>query len=360
MQSALDFRPFTVETLDDAKSVVRQVFGDGACRKLEVILGNPALQEVPGADSGEILYMGGRPVGFDAGVLRKMYCGKRAFWGVTGSTLCLLPEARKEMACFDLMKKIVAPRFGSEVFFGNTANKMGLRITRAFGIDGEVPSTTAQKRIAVLRPALFAMYLVRSRFLKMAGYPACPPEAREPSTISLDVSGFKVVEIGEFTDNVFNRFWEEYISCNRGYVCSRSAKELRWIWGDRQNAGRAFVAGAYRGDALRGYAVFCCGGNARSWRVLDFIAIENDLDVLSAVLRGGLKLLTRRTKAAHCEISGYPDFVQPVIRESFPIVRDLSNNQFTWKFHTANGPAFNELNSRSSWFFGPYDGDDCL
>lgn len=356
----LTIKPFTVATLNDAKYVVRNVFSKSACNKLETIIRNPALEEVPGSDCGEVLYVGGKPAGFNAAILRKMYYKNVPFWGVVGSTLCLLPEARKEMACVDLLKKIVAPRFGSKMFFGNSANKRGLRITRAFGVDGKVPATTAQKRIAVLRPFRFAMYLLRSRLLKINGYAACPHKSINGASCVVDITGFRVKVLAEFSDEVFDKFWKEYLTTNQGYVCSRTARELRWMWGERLKAGRIFVAGAYRQNVLQGYVVFCAADNVRAWSVWDLIAINNDTSVLSVVLRGGLKLLKHLTPAAHCEITGFPDFAQEVIRENFSVRRELSNNQFTWKFHGDGAPTLDELNSNSSWFFGPYDGDLCM
>ena len=354
------FKPFRKVTLDDAKYVVRNVFGENACKGLETMILNPALEEVPGSDCGEVLYIDGKPAGFNAAILRKMYYKNVPFWGIAGSTLCLLPEARKEMACVDLMKKIVAPRFGSKMFFGNSANKKGLRITRAFGVDGEVPVTTAQKRIAVLRPFRFAMYLLKSRLLKISGYSACPPKPISATSCVVDLAGFKVKVFDESFDDVVDGFWKEYLSTNRGYVCSRTAKVLRWMLGNRLKTGRIFAVGAYLRDSLKGYVVFSTGDNARAWRVWDLIAINNDTSILSVVLRGGLKLIKQLTPAVHCEITGFPDFAQDVIQENFSIRRELSNNQFTWKFHGEGAPTLDELNNNSSWFFGPYDGDLCM
>lgn len=356
----LTIKPFTVATLNDAKYVVRNVFSKSACNKLETIIRNPALEEVPGSDCGEVLYVGGKPAGFNAAILRKMYYKNVPFWGVVGSTLCLLPEARKEMACVDLLKKIVAPRFGSKMFFGNSANKRGLRITRAFGVDGKVPATTAQKRIAIIRPIRFAIYLFKSKLFKKDGYGARTVGKAKTVVRDFYISDYRIRRIYDFSDCEFNGFWSEYVACNQGYVCSRSAKELKWLWQERVLSDKALIVGAYRDDSLKGFAIFYTDETGRAWHVGDLIAMGNNTEILSAVLGGGLKLLKKATRAVHCDISGFPDFAQNVIKTHFPILRDLSNNQFTWKFHSPDAPSYEELNSSSSWFFGPYDGDLCL
>lgn len=356
----IELKPFTNATLDDAKYVVRSVFGENACNKLETIIRNPALEEVPGSDCGEVLYIDGKPAGFNAAVLRKVYYKNIPFWGISGSTLCLLPEARKEMACVDLMKKIVAPRFGSKMFFGNSANKKGLRITHAFGIDGRVPDTTAHKRIAVVRPFLFALYLLRSKVLKIREYSPSRRAIDYGKAKEIKISGFCVKVIESCSDGVFDSFWADYLATNKGYVCSRSTNELKWLWQERLVAGRILAAGAYLNGALRGYVVFAADVTGRAWHVFDLIAIDNDRATISATLCGGLKLLKQITPATHCDVTGFPDFVQPAIAKSFRIRRNLSNNQFTWKFHASDGPTFEELNSKNSWFFGPYDGDICM
>ena len=354
------FKPFTKVTLDDAKYVVRNVFGENACNKLETMILNPALEEVPGSDCGEVLYIDGKPAGFNAAILRKMYYKDVSFWGISGSTLCLLPEARKEMACVDLLKKIVAPRFGSKMFFGNSANKRGLKVTRAFGIDGETPITTAQKRIVVIRPIQFAIYLFNSKLLKKAGCRARTVNKAKLAIRDIYISGYGIRRIEDFSDYEFNGFWSEYVEGNQGYVCSRSAKELKWLWRERVLTDKALIVGAYRDESLRGFAIFYTDEIGMAWHVGDLIAIGNNTEILSVVLGGGLKLLKKATRAVHCDISGFPDSAQDVIKANFPILRNLSNNQFTWKFHSPDAPSFEDLNSSKSWFFGPYDGDLCL
>lgn len=355
----VSFRPLNKSTLEDAKSIVRAVFDDTACLLLEKMVCNSVLDEVPGADAGEILYIDNRPVGFDGAILKKLYVGQTCYLGVAGSTLCLLPEARKDMLCYDLLKRIMASRFGSVVFFGNTANGAGMKVTRAFGIKGKGSTACAIVRVAVVNNWRRIFNSVRRRLF---GHVIIDkPSLQRVSGKVAKVDGFKAKLLDCFMPELFDSFWQEYLSGNRGFVCSRTSKELQWAFGKDVQNRHSLLVGLFKEASLRGYAVLKSSMDGTSYKVVDMLVIGNDLRIVHALLKGSLKLLRSRTRAVYLSISGFADFVQPVIKEMFPIERRFENNPFSWGFHDGApiSLSFEELNNEKSWFFGPYDGDSC-
>lgn len=238
-----EIKSFTRETLDDAKSIVERVFSKDACAILDTALNNPALKEVPNADAGFVAYIDGKPVAFDATILRKMYYRQTPFWGMVGSTVGVLPEARKEMVAFELMKMSTEQRFGSKIFFGNSANKNGMRINKAFGMKNLAPQSCAEKRIAVIRRVGFFFYLIKTKLFKwkfsigdVNGY------ANNRET-AIKIGVYTVKRLFKFTSELFDGLWTKYLSTNCGLVCSRTAEELNWLFGDRLSNRRCVLAG---------------------------------------------------------------------------------------------------------------------
>lgn len=353
--------PFTADLKTDAVAVVRQIFGHSTSRIINCALENPILKHLEKADAGEIAYAdSGEPIAFDAAILRTVCYKGQKYLAVVGSTLGVLAEYRRTLVVYDLLKKIAGPRFGSVMFFGNSANKDGARINRAFGMTGNAPSSCAIKRIAVVRPLHFMLYLIRSKVFKMAGYSDAPlPPFKSFVT---KINGIAVSRLHHINTVEFDRFWDSYRKRSKGFVCSRTAEELNWLFAKGVREGGVVICAAREDDNIIGDVVFKTDVTGRVWKVADLVAIDNRLDVLDALLRGGLRILRNTTHAVHCEVSGFPDFVQSVIKKSFGIVRPLGNNHFAWKLQP-NAPfdlSFEDLNSPDSWFFGAYDGDNCI
>lgn len=356
----VSFKPFTHETLEDAKKVVRQVFGKGACSILDKALRNPALDEVAAPDAGEVVYSDNFPVGFNAAILRKVYLGQDYFWGIVGSTIAILPEARKDLVVFDLMKKIVQPRFGSLLFFGNSANRAGMRINKAFGMQASGPKSCGCMRVAVIRVVSFALYMLRTKLLKWK--PQMEKSVIKRRFPSLLVRGFEIQRFKAFDQRLFDDFWMQYIQKNEGLVLSRSIAELKWMFGDEVASGTAVLCGALRDGALCGYVILANSGSGRCWKLVDMIAMGNDHLILDALLRGSVKILKMTTNAVYARVSGFQEDIQPVIAKTFPLLRQLDSPKFAWKFQDRNrfSLSVDVMKRPSSWFFGPYDGDECM
>lgn len=359
----IEFKGFSKETFADALAVARKVFGSGIETLLDKILSNPYNQSTGCSDAGEIAYLDGMPVGFNATIPRYIYKGKDPVVGVVGSTLALLPEARKGLVIYDLMQRTTAQKQNAFMLFGNSANKDGMRINKAFGFKGIGPNSCACKRVAVVRWIPFICYIILSKIFKRKINARGGVIKRSVGhAYRVRRENLEIIRIQDFDEKTFSLFWNEYLQHNSGYVCSRTPEELQWMFGGADKASDIIIVGAFDKERLLGYIVFTHIHSSCAWRVSDLIAQKNDLKVLSALMDGGVQVLKRSTSAVFCEISGFPDFVQPIIAKKFNMERILPNNQFCWKLYGNEdySKVYSMLNSKDSWFFGPYDGDRCM
>lgn len=356
------FKTFTKNNLSDAQLVVSGVFDSDTCNLASMVLRNPVLSEVNGVGSGEIAYIDGKPVGFCIAIPKWVAYKQDCFLGIAASTVGVLPEARGHKVSYSLVEKIVQPRFGSKIVFGNSGNANGSKLFRRIGANFESVQSCAEKRLAILHLVRFVKYLFYSKVLHRECKDCLALNKDTDSKCCIKYGSFEVKTLREVDVMLFDAFWEKYLSSNEGLVCVRRARDLIWMFGDKLKNGNALIAGCFEGSKLVGYVVFALNNSYTAWHVADMIALRNDLKILSIVLRGGLKILAKMKYASHCEISGFSDCVQSVIAPLFTIKRKLSNNQFVWCMHEDDtlNVDIKDVYSNKSWFFGPCDGDNWM
>lgn len=323
-----EIRSFDEASLADAIDVVTSAFSAGTKRLLYKILDNPARKMLGNCAAGEIAYQDGKPVAFQAAIVRRLFIGKQPIVGVVGSTLGALRET-SPVLLMQLMKRTIAPRCGSVIFFANTANPTSMKMNRLLGIKGCGPTSCTKIRFGCVLPLPFLRWLLPR------------PHA---------------VRIEKIEPELFNRFWNRYLEGNEGLVASRSAEELEWMFGNGLKSGTdVLLAHCARGE-LDGYVVFRETRNGKSWMIVDLIAIHNNKDVLLELVRSAIRFLRREKTSIVLECIGFPDFIYSVIGRALPFCRKTTNNSFLWKCFDGN---VSEVIERS-WFYGPYDGDRCL
>ena len=259
------------------------------------------------------------------------------------------------------MKRNLKPRGESVFWFANTANAASVRMNRKLGINGYGPESWLEMRYSVIHfVEFFKMICARKLFHRCR-------EAR--GVVRLDTTEESVLyrgdcEVRRLLDidfTLFESFWNTYLDGNQGLVTSRSALELDWVFGDGVRTGREVLLGAFEKGRIIGYVVMTSGVDGW-WRVLDLIALDNDLLCLSLLLVAAKKFLRKRTKAALLSMRGCPPGAECIVRKAFPHYRALGRNPFLWHF-TDNSVAkrIGDLTCmKKGWFFGPYDGDACL
>ena len=355
-----EIKSFDEATLADAKSIGVEMYSSGVCPLIEKILRNPLRQELNGSAAGEIVYQDGKPVAFQAAVLRKLYIGKRAFVGVVGSTLCSKPET-SPVLLMKLMRETIKPRYGSLLFFANTAIPASAKMNRLLGVRGKVPQSCSTVRFAVFKWGSFINFVLKGRCpsfiaytLNFLGKPFQPWWAYKRLT---DLTCCIDSDIGE----AYKQFWRSYLDKNSGLVASRDSDTLRWMFIDQIKAGKAVLISLRDGDFVKGYVIAKTMGTERKrWMIVDWIAIGDDNAVLSDLLCELVRYLKAKEPAVWIEAIGYPMFAQPVLKRYFPLNRNLPEKVFLYKsYDVAIEDALADRNGHS-WFWGAYDGDRCL
>ena len=323
-----EIKPFDETTYDDANALTYELFDPKPGSVLSKILANPLRKELNASSSGELVYQGGRAVAFQAAILRKLYIRQKPFIGVTGSTLCSRAET-SPVLLMQLMKATIKSRYGSELFFANTANVASMKMNRLLGVKGIAPVTCERTRFGICWVPPFIKKWIK------------PPKAQR---------------VNEIDDRVFDDFWRRYLKNNKGVVSSRTAKELRWMFGDEMKSGDSVMLGLFGDEgSLDGYVVIRSTHGGRRWMLMDWIAVDNNPDVLKFLLESAMRFIRRESNALLFEMIGYPVYADVIARKVLPFVRRAKNNSFLWKFTGSNLTI-----SEDSWFWGAYDGDRAL
>ena len=354
-----DIRGFTEATLDDALDIVRDRFDESACRQVRKLLDNPMRRICP--DVGDVAYEENRPVAFQAAVPRRGYVRDKPFLGIAGGLLTS-KRGTSPVSVFSLMERTNAPRHGSVVVFGNTAIPVSMKLNRLLGVDGVGCPSCGIVRFAVLRWGGFIDFCLHGRvpslfvcLFNCLGFLLSPLFYRKERSNTVGV------RLDTFDPKQFDEFWANYLKKNDGVVLSRTAEELIWMFGEDVTAGRNLLFGRKDGDRLCGYIVVRAMNAARTrWMVADWIALGNDRDILSDLLRDAVCGLRQMRSAAFLECIGFRMDVQDIIRRHLPFSRRAPNNSTNYKAHTPEMKHALEDADKVGWFFGPYDGDRCM
>ena len=138
-------------------------------------------------------------------------------------------------------------------------------------------------------------------------------------------------------------------------VCSRTAEELDWMFGEDLSSGKTVAFGEFKNDELIGYVVIHSTHNSRRWMVFDWIALHDDKSVLKRLLVSAVRFVRRETKAVLFEMIGFSHAADKIASCVIPFRRNARNNSYLWAFNNKETTIPTE-----SWFFGPYDGDRCM
>lgn len=320
-----EIKSFDETTCADAKALTNALFDPKPGNVLDKILSNPLRRELSAESAGEIVYQDGRPVAFQAAIIRRLFVGQRSILGIVGSTLCSM-SSTSPVLLMQLMKKTVKSRYGSELFFANTANVASMKMNRMLGVKGTGPFTCEQIRFGVI----------------------WVPKLLKRAVPSVGLSRLTTIDA-----KVFDAFWDKYRATNIGLVSSRSAEELQWAFGAGIANGKAVMLGHFdNSGALDGYIVLVSTHAGRRWMVMDWIALDNNVRTLALLIKGAVKYLRKYANGIFMEAIGFPDYADNILKTVLPFKRKTKNNSFLWKFDGKTDAIPSE-----SWFFGPYDGD---
>lgn len=353
-------RPLTNETQIDAAIVVRNRFPEEAIAVLDKILSNPARNIR--TEAGVIVYENNQPVCFEASILRRLYYDSQFVWGSVGGMTCIKRDAAVE-ALIDLKRSVQVPTEWNKILFANSQNVESAYIAKRNKFRVMGPESCTRFRWRMIRPLECLAYFVRRKLLKGE-----VPAWKDFST--LNSAGF-VAKYGELTirrlmeikSDFYDILMTRYLERNKGLVCSRTAEEIEWIFGERIRRGESVVLGVFDDRGPFGYIVIDGKKSSKRWIILDWFAVDNDLNALESLLAVACKFLKRYTPAMLLEVCGFPLFAQSVLKKYLPHIRRLDNNTFSMGTRDAAlRERFRDMvaGRDACWFFGPYDGDACL
>ena len=341
------FKAFNESTLADAEAVVCAAFkSDGMKAYLRKILASPYANEVNAGSYGDIAYVDGKPVAFQATYLHRLYDGQTPFNATVGSSLGVVPGT-SPVVLLDLMKQSILPRNCSRFWFANTAIKTAAKLNRLIGVSEKGGVGWKGYRYAVVHTLRFLRYLLGTRFFRKV---AIRTMEHVPLGMQFEMmcDGFRVVRKIGVDEVEFNGFWRRYIETNNGIVSSRTAEEIDWMFGENIKSGRDVLLAAYKGEVMLGDVILRSMADGR-WKIVDMIAVGNEPETLSAMLSAAKKFLRKHTHAVMLRVFGFPAFNQPLLERHFPHHRPGDSVPFVYQSY--------DIPQKTSWFFGPYDGD---
>lgn len=356
----IEIKPLTEDTLEDAKIVVRSRFNESAVEILYKEMRNPLRSRC--AEAGDIAYDNGRPVCFQACILRRLYLKQEEIVGKVGGMTCIREDADVS-ALIDVRAAACQVRAGSRMGFGNSQNRETARIAHRAKNTVEGPESCTRYLWRAVRPLECLAYFVRRKLLK-----AEVPSWKDFSTLGCagfetKCGGLTIRRIMEVKSDFYDVLMKRYLETNRGLVCSRTAEEIEWIFGERICRGETVVLGAFDAHGPLGYILMTGGKTAKRWQIHDWFAVGNDRKTLESLLKTGCAFLKRKTPAMMLEVCGFPSGVQDLLKSYLPHVRQIGHNTFSCG---SKDPELRErLRKMASgelpcWFFGPYDGDICF
>lgn len=355
----IEVRPLIEDTVPDAASLVEARFGKTAKLTLGKLFRNPMRRVC--SEFGDIAYEDEAPACFQACILRRLYLGHSEIVGRVAGMTCSSLSA-SEAAFIDVRLAAQKPRGGCRMAFSNSQNEKSAFVNRKLKSEHLGPASTTRYLWRAIRPLECLMYFVWRKLLKKS-----LPVWRPFSTLSSANWMWKVGEIevrrlSAVESAFFDELMKRYVAENRGLVCSRTAEEVDWIWGDRLKSGEVVVLGAFAHNVPVGYILLKSNEFAKRWVIHDWFAVGNDEGRLEILLKSALRFLRSKTPAMMLEVEGFPTWVQPLLKKYLPHVREIGHNQFSWKCKDKEFRAELEkvIDTRDSWFFGPYDGDECM
>jgi len=354
----MELHDFDESTLDSAKIIVRERFGERACSLLSRYLQNPLRKVCHSV--GDIVSRDGVPMAFQAANPRWLYLRKEKILGTNGSLFCKMPGAKlKEVLTVFL--RTIGNRAGRKIYFGNTA----IPVSGGVGVASNMsigPTSCEKVRFGIIRLGSFLNFMLRGHLPRFFVNIIDAIWLCGVSVLGKMKIDGHIKQVTSLDEIDIDGFWTRYVERNNGLVCSRTKEELLWVFGDNLRQGNVCMFAYIAEDSLLGYiAIKCQRIQTRCrWMVVDWIAIDDNPSVLSRLLEAVQGFLRTVPGAAFVELIGYPMFIQDVVKKSFPFCRKAPGNSFNYLIDDESfGREFAAVRD-ISWFFGAYDGDRCM
>ena len=361
----ISFKAYDVTTSQDARAIVSEVFRPSVCNLLDFIEKNPVEGELNVSQWGDVAYRGDEAIGFQAAVHRKIYYQQMPYIAFVGSTFCLR-RAESPVVAYELNKRTLKRSSEGVMSFGNTACKAAVRLLKASGTRYQKGPDSYDYRLWCCiswwrRTRAVGCHYLGAILRRLTGYVLCSKAYRKLpwKAFVLETKLGRIRRERTVDCARVEKFWQRYIVTNKGLVSSRSAAEIKWIYGDAIDVGKLVFLTMEDKEGVVGWIVLRPSEKSLGrWSIYDWIALDNNKDRLEQLLIGAKMFLKRCTPAWYFEAHGFPDGVQPMLRRQLPnriwkpgdvFVCSFWNEEFKQKVKSLDYP--------DSWFFGIYDGD---
>ena len=357
----IEFQDLTEKNLHTITTLAAKCFGKGLLPTLRKILDNPVRKQITPA--GCIGFEDGKAVCFKVSIVHRIYLKQKQIYGIAGSSFCKDPDGCSLPVLLEVQERAGGDQYQSRLCFGNTCIFVAAKFYESFGWSPGAESWT-EMRFGLIHSLRFLLLLFRRKVLRLPQPASHPFRHAADETRSYAASGKTCVRRVMDIDSRFDDFWKRYLSGNRGIVASRDVETLTWMFGREVRDGKSVLLAAVRDDgAVDGFIVLRpMRASPDRWQIMDMIALENDPERIDLLLAGARRFLKRETSAITLESTGFPDFIQPVLKKHMPHLQKTGHNRFEWFSEDPEIVRVIEQtgNTRDSWFFGPFDGDYSL
>ena len=275
------YKSFMLDTRGDAFELIRDRFGESGCGVAEKVLQNPAHKG--GVPCGCIGYKDDRPVCMQAEMLRTMYVGTEKMNGLVGGLTCKVKQGCPLSILLETISRSFDVNVDYLITFGNSCcGETSDLIESDGGMSG--PKTCTRYLWRAIRPLECAMYFIRRKLLK-----GDVPQWKEFSTLSSlgfekEYAGLVIRRLVEVKSTFFDALMSEYVKTNEGVVCSRTAEEIEWIFGEHIKNGQCVLLAAFDVGKPVGYIIIKVSRTAKRCLIYDWFALNNNENILEVLL----------------------------------------------------------------------------
>lgn len=328
----------------------------------EHVLQNPFFPETATCNPSVVVFDAAKCVAFQGMVFRKLFSKQAEIWGCEGTVLAMAKEYAYVVG--DFFERIMSPK-GHSIYYGNTCMPKTVGLLKIAGMKNPGPQSCEKIRFMVFLWGTFFgkvldKYGVRlPRIVEATGNLF----GRLANVLFYRRGQSKTVseKVLRIHDEPFQQFWNEYLAGNEGVVTSREPAVLNWLFGKGLQSGRFVMFARKIGQRIAGYVILKqqVADAGMRWMVADWIALNNDPDVLRDLLLDARRFVAS-TGAFCLEMTGFPMKAQSIIKACLPFSRKAVCNTFLFKLFDASLKDALLNTPDKGWFWGPMDGDRCV
>ena len=156
----------------------------------------------------------------------------------------------------------------------------------------------------------------------------------------------------------FDELWTKIIIADRRFLACRDQEHIDWYSNVLSVKNNISILIHRENDSLRGYLILLKQDTTeislKRFKIIDFFAINDDIQVLDALFRKAY-LMAKRDKGHILELVGGPKTIKEYFLKYRPLKRDSS--VFPFYFMTPNKNLKNKLEILENWYPTLLDGD---